>query len=112
MFRVLIQGPEAKHVTHILPKPGLVELGELLALLKILMECHAKPANIFPDSQYAVQAICTLSFSQIKEQINFFICDHVVHTGHVSPQSPPLVYFSSSGHTQTSWPEVMIKLTP
>lgn len=88
MFRVLIQGPEAKHVTHILPKPGLVELGELLALLKILMECHAKPANIFPDSQYAVQAICTLSFSQIKEQINFLyatmlsIQDMLAHRAH------------------------------
>ena len=55
------------NVTHILLNPHSVQLGELLGLLIIFEFCHSETINVFSDSQYAVQAVQTLSF-YIKEQ--------------------------------------------
>lgn len=40
-----------------------VQLGELLALLEVLMEYQSELVIIFSDSQYVVQVICFLLFS-------------------------------------------------
>ena len=67
-YGVLIQRWERGDTTYILPNSGSVQLGELFGLLKSFESCQQEPGNIFSDSQYAVQALCTLSFSYIKEQ--------------------------------------------
>lgn len=67
-YRSLIQRHGEKDTINLLPHPGSVQLGELFRLLKIFECCQQEQVNIFSDSQYAVQALCTLSFSYIKEQ--------------------------------------------
>lgn len=66
---VLIQYPGSKDVTNVISNPSSVQLGELLALLKVLVELQTEPVNIFSDSQYAVQAVHVLAFSQLKDSL-------------------------------------------
>lgn len=59
-----------ENITHVIPNPRSVQLEELLALLKILVECQNESLNIISDSQYTVQAAHVFTFSRIKDSLN------------------------------------------
>ena len=63
---VLIQHPGSKDVTNVISNPSSVQLGELLALLKVLLEYQTQPINIVSDSQYAGKAVGVLALSQVR----------------------------------------------
>lgn len=48
---VILSRVLAAKMLHVIPNPGSVQLGDLLALLKALMECQTNSVNIFPDNQ-------------------------------------------------------------
>ena len=69
-YGILLQRSGWKDIVHILLNPGLVQLGELLHILRIFELCQAKLVDIFSDRQYAVKAVWTLTFYYIKGQNN------------------------------------------
>ncbi|KAL6092714.1 hypothetical protein STEG23_000156 [Scotinomys teguina] len=70
---VLIRHPDSKDVINVIPNPDSVQLSEILALVKVLVECYIEPVNISSDSQYAVQAVYLRAFSQVKDSLNPFV---------------------------------------
>lgn len=49
-YGILIQHPCSKSVTYVIPNPGSIRLNELLAPLKVLVECQTEPINFFSDN--------------------------------------------------------------
>ncbi|OBS79570.1 hypothetical protein A6R68_22228, partial [Neotoma lepida] len=61
---VLIQCPDSKDVSYVIPNAGSIQLDELLALLKVLVECQIEPFNIFLTANMLYRQFCLLQHIQ------------------------------------------------
>lgn len=63
-YEILIKIQNEEDITHVIPNSWSIQLGELLELLKIFVECRNEPISIFSENQYTVKSAQDLAFSR------------------------------------------------